>query len=506
VGAARAGTDGVGGMLQWQRGSVVGVIVAAFVLGVAAPAVATPGGVVWIRRYTGPDTTGSFDRRDAANKVAVSPDGSKVFVTGTRYGVSTVPRTSGSGNDYATLAYNAATGATLWSAVYNGPGNFIDIATAIAVSPDGTKVFVTGRSSGVTSRFDYATMAYSAATGALLWMVRYNGPGNFDDEAFAIAVSPDGTKVFVTGMSWASRAVPTNGEDYWTIAYRAGTGAVVWNQRYSGPDKSGVVGHGDWASALGVSPDGSKVFITGRGYGSGTASDYETVAYNAATGAVVWIMRYDDPQKLQDMATAIAVSPDGTKVFVTGQSEEDVGSSFIVYDYMTLAYNATTGKTVWGARYSNQRGDSPAAIRASRDGTRVFVTGTSHGQVVDPVGQDYATVAYHASSGIVAWTKRYDGASQPDVASALAISPDSTTVFVTGASTAATGNDYTTIAYSAATGGVLWVRRYNGPGNSADYGNALAVGPGGNSLYVTGTSYGSATSGYDYATVAYRVR
>ena len=52
---------------------------------------------------------------------------------------------------------------------------------AIAASPDGATVFVTGGSTGIGSANDYATVAYRAATGAQLWVSRDNGPGNGDD-------------------------------------------------------------------------------------------------------------------------------------------------------------------------------------------------------------------------------------------------------------------------------------------------------------------------------------
>ena len=60
-------------------------------------------------------------------------------------------------------------------------------------------------------------MAYSAVTGARLWVKRYNGPGNRDDEAFLLAVSPSGTRAFVTGFSDSG---PATGYDAATVAYR----------------------------------------------------------------------------------------------------------------------------------------------------------------------------------------------------------------------------------------------------------------------------------------------
>ena len=97
---------------------------------------------------------------------------------------------------------------------YNGPADDEDGAHALGVSPDGSQVFVTG-SSGAAGSSDYATVAYGASAGSLLWDEPYDGPASGNDSASALEVSLDGSKVVVTGSSQGS----TSSEDYATVAY-----------------------------------------------------------------------------------------------------------------------------------------------------------------------------------------------------------------------------------------------------------------------------------------------
>jgi outer membrane protein assembly factor BamB len=120
--------------------------------------------------------------------VARSPDGSKVFITGS--GIS--PWT---GNDYATVGYDARTGSQLWAQSYTGAhGRKNDIPSAIGVSPDGTRVFVTGQSIGKGNEsYAYATISYNAVTGKKLWIARFNGQPFGADRAISLSLSPDGS-------------------------------------------------------------------------------------------------------------------------------------------------------------------------------------------------------------------------------------------------------------------------------------------------------------------------
>ena len=65
------------------------------------------------------------------------------------------------GYNYGTISYEASTGRQLWIRRYDGPGRDNDIGLAVAISPDGSKVFVAGGSIGSTFDYDFATVAYS---------------------------------------------------------------------------------------------------------------------------------------------------------------------------------------------------------------------------------------------------------------------------------------------------------------------------------------------------------
>ena len=153
-------------------------------------------------RYTGPGKRG--------DAVRVSPSGSEVFVTGGSSGPV-------SGFDYATIAYDASTGAELWAKRYDGARHATDYPHALEVIPDGSQVLAAGNSTGSTSHSDYVTVGYDASTGAQLWAKRYNGPRNGYDVAHAIGVNPEGSKVFVTGSTRPGRR---GDNDYATVAYR----------------------------------------------------------------------------------------------------------------------------------------------------------------------------------------------------------------------------------------------------------------------------------------------
>jgi sugar lactone lactonase YvrE len=371
----------------------------------------------WMAHYDGPFIN------EYARSLELSPDGTRVIVTGeVQYAAYAFA--------YATVAYDAATGAQLWTALYSYPAKGINSPQALGVSRDGATVFVTGSSWAPQTDDDYATVAYDAATGGQLWVARYNGPANGIDYANDLAVSPDGATVLVSGSSEGS--FPAGYDDYATVAYDAATGTQQWATRYDS-------GSNDYGNALGMTPDGATVLVTGTSKG-----DYGTVAYDAATGTEMWVARYDGGTS-DEQPLALKTSPDGRSVFITGFSADTNGRE----DYATVAYGVATGDRQWVARYDDQGhfDDHGRAVDVSPDGSTVFVSGDSYFSTGAP--QNYVTLAYDAVTGRMIKRAHVgtatSGAGRPE---AISISPDGTALFLTGWLEHQGISFYETVAYN----------------------------------------------------------
>jgi outer membrane protein assembly factor BamB len=201
--------------------------------------------------------------------IAVSPDGSTDFVTGIASGYDGGARNSVG----ETVAYNASTGATVWKATLTSGSRAADALYSIAVSPDGSAVFVAGYA-GQREATHQVIIAYNPATGAKLWQI--TGPATAARSA--IAVSPDSSTLYVDG----------GGQ---TMAYRTATGATLWT------DAAGAAG-------MALSTDGTRLFLTSVDGGTGPAT---TEALDASTGAMIWQAAYRTTDNT--LFTSAAVSP-----------------------------------------------------------------------------------------------------------------------------------------------------------------------------------------------------
>jgi sugar lactone lactonase YvrE len=460
------------GNARRRRGAMLAGVVLVSMLA-ALPASASPrtaGTRLWAKDFDG---TASDD--DQATATAFAPDGSRLFVAG-------FTTTTDRGKDFLVLAHDATTGRIEWGQRYGGRGD--DAATAVAVTPDGRDVVATGWRTTHARTLEYQTLALDPTTGSILWRGLYEGRGGADAQPNAVAVSPDGTRAYVTGWSTGTDGA----RDFATLAYDVASGRRLWARTYTGTP---LFAQDDAAVAVASSPDGKTVFVTGSSPGYPAGESFVTIAYDAATGANRWLTRERHGITFEQ-AKGLAVSPDGSLVYVTGSSS-GVGADTA---YLTIAYDTDDGLRVWSATYDGGRSiDDPVGMVASPDGSRVFVTGYSL------VSGDYGTVtvAHDAATGLQLWFQRTPGSG--DFAHSLAVAPDGSILYVTGTRAQSGQDEFLTVAYGAADGTELWSAEFGASWFAGPRG--IAVRPNGSSVAVTGLVTSSLSARPDVATIVY---
>ena len=411
--------------------------------------------VAWVSHF-GSNLSSLYDM---ATDVVIDGFGN-VYVTGESFG-------AGGYMDYATVKYNSE-GVEQWVVRYNGPADNRDKATAIAIDNSGD-IYVTGESIGSDGDYDIMTVKYSP-DGVELWAARYNGPGNSDDRATALAVGVSGN-IYVTGYSYTDSTLL----DYTTIKYGP-DGAELWVTHYNGSQDDN-----DRAIALAVDISGN-VYVTGSSYAGITGrDDYATIKYGP-DGAELWVAHYDGPGNGYDTAADIKVDNAGN-VYVTGGS---VGLGNFGPDYATIKYN-TDGVEQWVGRYHNQH-DLATSLTVDDMGN-VYVAGRS----TDPdphESWDYATVKYN-SDGEEQWVARYSGSQFGWEEVKSIVIDNSEYIYITGNG----GGGIATIKYDLE-GVEQWVARTN-----SGYGIGLNIDINGN-VYIAGASRISGEA-FDYTTIKY---
>ena len=135
------------------------------------------------------------------------------------------PATSARGSVTAPAAGGSA-GQQLWVSRHSESAG-----TAVAASPTGGAVFVTGN----------VTIGYDAATGTQHWVSKYDGPAKMGSVANAVTASPDGSRVFVTGQTWNAQRHP----EYATVAYDASADTQLWASLHAGHAAGGAAAAAD---------------------------------------------------------------------------------------------------------------------------------------------------------------------------------------------------------------------------------------------------------------------
>lgn len=222
--------------------------------------------------------------------VAVSPDGTRAYVT--NYGSASVS------------VINTTTKAVTATIPVNGSPR------GVAVSPNGTRAYSANRFTASVSVINTASDVVSASIGT-------------GDSPLAIAITPNGDRAYVT--------LPTS--------------SVMSVLDLSNNTVSGLFGVGD-ARAVAISPVHARAYttISDMNVVSVINTSNDTVTTNIPVGSA---------------PDGVAVSPDGTRVYVANSLDDTVS----VID----TSNNTVTDTI-------AVGDAPRGVAVSPDGTRAYVT------------------------------------------------------------------------------------------------------------------------------------
>jgi YVTN family beta-propeller protein len=249
--------------------------------------------------------------------VAVGTDGTHLYVTNQ--------------NDHTVSVIDTTTTPATVSATIP-VGDFPD---TVAVSPNGTHLYVTNRFDTTLSVIDInpSSPTYTAVTATI----------PVGDFPVAVAVSRDGTHAYVT-----------NGDNAVSVINTASN--TVTNS----------IPVGGFPFAVAVSPDGTHLYVTNATASTVTVIDINpsSPTYNAVTATI----------PVGPAPLGVAVSPDGTHLYVTnaGVTTGDAGTvSVIDIDPNSATYNTVTESVPVGTLPSNAY---PLDVAVSPDGTHVYVT------------------------------------------------------------------------------------------------------------------------------------
>ena len=332
------------------------------------------GNLIWERSING---NRSSDDRGAD---VHADDSGNIFVLGT---VSD----SISFFDFLTAKFSPS-GALLWSRTYNGPVNGNDLASSMSADRAGN-IIVTGSSLGAGTINDFVTIKYDI-NGNELWVRRYNGPANGNDN-FTFVAADDSGNVAVTGSSVGTGT----GLDFATLKYSP-SGELLWLARYTGPSNSVF----DEPKAICTDSDGN-IFVTGSSIGQNTSYDFAVVKYSSA-GTEQWVKRYngignnsfDEPRSI--------CSDDLGNVFVAGLS----GSSTVSDDVVVIRYD-TDGEQTWLLRYNSPSNGIDAANTVTHNKSSGVIISGSFNSGVN--GNNLMVMKYSLMTSVVSHAEILSG-------------------------------------------------------------------------------------------------
>ena len=227
-------------------------------------------------------------------------------------------------------------------------------------------------------------------------------------------------------------------------------------------------------TGLAVSNDGTKLYVIGQ-TGDEINQYTLTTVFDVTGGATfdgVALVGTEESQP-EDLV----FSADGTKLFIVGSGGDEVNQYTL-----TTAFDLTAGLTQDGQfSVAGQETDSHA-LRFNNDGTKLYVLGQSG----DDINQYSLTTAFDITSGVTFDGSPFSVAGQETTPTAFAFNADGSQLFVLGT----TGDDINVYTLNTAfdlTAGAVFVNAFSIAGEEVTP-EGIAFSPDGDRLYVIGNT------------------
>jgi DNA-binding beta-propeller fold protein YncE len=327
----------------------------------------------------------------ASNPVAVTvaPDGMHAYVA---CDCASFPPSNGNptGTNSPLLwvidtAANTVVAQVFQSVAFADQGTF-----ALAVTPDGSRVYAVGSTGSATGAFNRAVFVVDTATNTVLTTIvdtRLNNP-------YQVAITPDGTRAYVTDFTGVVHVIDTNpaSPTYNTILTELPTNSLA-------------------PRSVAITPDGSRAYvpavISSNPFGGNPILVIDTNPASPTYNTVLTTLAAPSGNPL----AFVAITPDGSRAYVTQCNPNfacttggavqviDTNPSSSTYNTLLTTINVPQGSGSYG-------------VAITPDGTRGYVTSCAPGvgvvctvslvSVVDtnPTSPTYNTVIASVTAGV----------------------------------------------------------------------------------------------------------
>ena len=297
---------------------------------------------------------------------------------------------------------------------------------------------------------------------ALVLTQQHTWGGPNDDDAVAVVVAADNS-TYVTGTTFS---FGVGDRDAFLLKYD-GAGTLLWQRTFGTAPSEPFLRADEFAQAIGLSPDGTAVYITGQ-FGDGSVY----VAKFSAGGDLLWQRTWGDNG---NFANGLAVSPDGSVYVAGGTSTYDVGQSD------TFLFKLTAdGALEWDMTWGGFGFDAARDLAADAAGN-VYMAGETNSFVAND-----AFLIKVSPAGTVLWERDWGALDRdgfPGLTAAFGVGTGADgSVYITGNASDIGADQNIILVKFDANGNLVW-ERIGGPGFGTGLDVAVAAD---GEIFVTG--------------------